>query len=88
MENSSPTTSPSQAEIAALAGKIYLDSGCVPGRDLQNWLLAEAELKNRAQPHASSDQSPPRLRAENSRQEQKPKPQNKGRSRAPELLAR
>jgi hypothetical protein len=45
MEHSSTKRSPSQTEIAALAEKIYIDSGCIPGRDLENWLLAEAELK-------------------------------------------
>ena len=36
---------PTHAEIAALADKIYRDSGCIAGRDEENWLLAEAQLK-------------------------------------------
>ena len=35
---------PRHAEIAALAEKLYLESGSLPGRDEQNWLNAEAQL--------------------------------------------
>jgi hypothetical protein len=45
MESSSKKENPSHLEIAILAEKIYRDSGCIPGRDVENWLLAEADLK-------------------------------------------
>ena len=35
---------PTQEEIAARAHEIYVKSGQVEGRDVDNWLLAEAEL--------------------------------------------
>ncbi len=49
MESSSSSETPSHSEIAALAQKIYRESGCVSGRDVENWLLAEAQLKARKQ---------------------------------------
>ena len=39
--------SPSHAEIAARAEQIYVESGRVAGRDLENWVQAENELKQR-----------------------------------------
>lgn len=42
---SSPETKPTHDQIAARARAIYEQSGRVPGRDLQNWLQAEAELQ-------------------------------------------
>src|SRR5688500_9420374 len=41
-------TTPTHDEIAAHAYQIYLREGCVDGRDLDNWLRAEAELRSRA----------------------------------------
>jgi hypothetical protein len=35
---------PTHEEIAARARAIYEQSGRLPGRDVQNWLQAEAEL--------------------------------------------
>ena len=35
---------PTHEEIAQRAKAIYERNGCVPGRDLENWLTAEAEL--------------------------------------------
>lgn len=35
---------PAHEEIARRAREIYEQSGRVPGRDVQNWLQAEAEL--------------------------------------------
>jgi hypothetical protein len=35
------------AEIAVLAEQIYLASGCLPGRDLENWLAADAQLRRK-----------------------------------------
>jgi hypothetical protein len=37
--------SPSHADIAARAEEIYRQSGSIPGRDLENWVRAENELK-------------------------------------------
>jgi hypothetical protein len=41
--------SPSHADIAARAEQIYRESGCVEGRDLENWVQAENELKQRSE---------------------------------------
>lgn len=43
MTNSTPT----HDEIAAHAYQIYLREGCVEGRDMDHWLQAEAELRDR-----------------------------------------
>jgi len=40
MNNNRPT----HPEIAARAREIYLDTGCKPGHDVDNWLQAEYEL--------------------------------------------
>lgn len=40
---------PSHAEIAGRAEQIYRESGCVEGRDLENWVRAENELKQRSE---------------------------------------
>lgn len=45
--SASKINSPSHAEIAARAEQIYIESGCVAGRDLENWIQAENELKQR-----------------------------------------
>jgi DUF2934 family protein len=36
---------PSQDEIAARAHQIWLDQGCPDGRDMENWLAAESQLR-------------------------------------------
>jgi hypothetical protein len=41
-------STPSHDEIAAQAYQIYLREGCAEGRDLDHWLRAEAELRERA----------------------------------------
>ena len=41
------SSAPTHDEISARAYEIYLRDGCVGGRDLDNWLQAEAELRNR-----------------------------------------
>lgn len=82
---------PSHAEIAALAEKIYLDSGCVPGRDEQNWLLAEAQLKQGQVRHAarSAELLPSAGNSTESRSKgDRAKPSAKNRDRSPELMAR
>jgi hypothetical protein len=35
---------PAEEEIRALAYQLYVQSGCVPGRDLENWREAETRL--------------------------------------------
>ncbi len=35
---------PTDAEIRARANELYIESGRLPGRELENWLEAEAEL--------------------------------------------
>jgi hypothetical protein len=35
---------PTDEQIAARAHAIYEASGCLPGRDLENWIRAETEL--------------------------------------------
>jgi hypothetical protein len=46
--NGSHMESPSHSEIAARAEQIYVESGRVAGRDLENWVQAENELKQRS----------------------------------------
>jgi len=46
--------SPEHSEIEALAEQIYISSGRGPGRDLENWLMAEAQLKERRQPSVAT----------------------------------
>src|SRR2546423_419761 len=41
------SSTPSHDEIAAQAYQIYLREGCIEGRDLDHWLRAEAELRER-----------------------------------------
>jgi hypothetical protein len=46
--------SPSHEDIAARAEQIYRESGCVAGRDLENWVQAENELKQRLESNGST----------------------------------
>src|SRR4051812_50116046 len=58
MENSSTGQTPSHSEIANLAEAIYVESGRIPGRDVENWLAAEAQIKQRQnQPKIQQTQS-------------------------------
>jgi hypothetical protein len=41
----SPATRLTHEQIAERAKALWLASGCLPGRDEQNWLEAEAQLK-------------------------------------------
>ena len=50
MNQESRTHELSHDEIAALAQKIYFDSGCAEGRSVENWLAAEKLLQNRFAP--------------------------------------
>ena len=45
---------PSHAEIAARAEQIYVESGRVAGRDLENWVQAEKELKRRGEKNGAA----------------------------------
>jgi len=39
---------PTNEEVARLAYEIYLERGCAPGQDVNDWLQAERELQERA----------------------------------------
>lgn len=52
--SASKIESPSHSEISARAEEIYRESGCIPGRDLENWVRAENELKQRLQSNGST----------------------------------
>ncbi len=43
-QDTKPQTRPSQEEIAKRAYELFEQSGRKPGRDLENWLTAEAQL--------------------------------------------
>jgi len=43
----SPTSEPSHEDIAARAYELYLARGSLDGYSEEDWLLAEAELRNR-----------------------------------------
>ena len=45
--STSVNSTPSHDEIAAQAYQIYLREGCAEGRDMDHWLRAEAELRDR-----------------------------------------
>ena len=47
LSTATENSAPSHDEIAAQAYQIYLREGCVEGRDLDHWLRAEAELRER-----------------------------------------
>jgi hypothetical protein len=49
---------PTHEEIAARAYLIFEQSGRVPGRDLENWLAAEAQLMGKHQTEADTDSVP------------------------------
>jgi len=42
---SRPTVTPTHEQIAQRAVHIWRQGGCVPGRDVQNWQEAEAQLR-------------------------------------------
>lgn len=52
--SASKLETPSHEEIAARAEEIYRQSGCVPGRDLENWTRAENELKQRLESNGTT----------------------------------
>jgi len=53
---SATNSTPSHDEIAAQAYQIYLREGCAEGRDMDHWLRAEAELRERVTNGASNGQ--------------------------------
>src|SRR4051812_45788851 len=60
VSNTSATTnnwSPTHDEIAAQAYQIYLREGGAEGRDMDHWLRAEAELRERATRNAAESKS-------------------------------
>lgn len=40
---------PTREEIAVRAYEIYLERGCTPGNELEDWTLAERELLEKSQ---------------------------------------
>ena len=52
--SASKLDTPSHEEIAARAEEIYRQSGCIPGRDLENWVRAENELKQRLESNGAT----------------------------------
>ena len=59
INNGGPSAKPSQEEISKRAYEIYESNGCQPGREMENWLAAEAELMTEAQ----KQETPRRARA-------------------------
>ena len=47
--NANPRLEPSIEDIQREAYLVYIESGCVPGRDLENWLEARERLSKRRQ---------------------------------------
>jgi hypothetical protein len=56
---------PSHAEIAARAEQIYVESGSVAGRDLENWVQAEKELKGRMEVNGAVPAGKPATKGKN-----------------------
>jgi hypothetical protein len=48
LNTSMTNNTPTHDEISAHAYQIYLREGCIEGRDMDHWLQAEAELRQRA----------------------------------------
>jgi hypothetical protein len=42
--NANPLIEPTDEEVRKTAYLLYLASGCVPGRDLENWLSARSQM--------------------------------------------
>ena len=52
------SSTPTHDEIAAQAYQIYLREGCAEGHDLDHWLRAEAELRQRANGNGQHTEAP------------------------------
>ena len=57
--NANPIFEPTDEEIGKAAYLLYLASGCVPGRDLENWLAARARIASQQSSLAEKVQSAP-----------------------------
>ena len=44
--NANPLIEPTDEDVRKAAYLLYIASGCVPGRDLENWLTARSHLVN------------------------------------------
>lgn len=44
---------PGEDDIRECAYRIYLQSGCIPGHDLENWLNAKSQLEAKLARHAA-----------------------------------
>lgn len=62
-EAASVALHPTEAEIRAYAHQLYIHSGWVPGRDLENWLEAEAYLTALAKYGLDRDRATPAFRS-------------------------
>src|ERR1043165_781985 len=74
-KTASPTSStqnwtPTHDEIAAQAYQIYLREGCVEGRDMDHWLRAESELRERTNGNGHSNGANSQPRSQREQQEQ------------------
>ena len=58
MKNAKISQAPTEQEIAAYAYHLWESEGCVPGRDLDYWLQAEAHLRAHQKLQVDSDLSP------------------------------
>ncbi len=59
----SAPSEPSEEEIRSHAYRLYQESGCVPGRDLENWLNAATYLRGRMFSPPSAVQSPGQVKS-------------------------
>ena len=73
--NANLFSEPSEQDVQKEAYLLYIASGCVPGRDLDNWLAARAKL--------ASPQSGPGQKAQSSASAQLHFPLNANASRGP-----
>jgi hypothetical protein len=73
VNTSSTNWTPTHDEIAAQAYQIYLREGCVEGRDMDHWLRAESELRERTNGngngHSNGANSQPRSQREQQEQQ-------------------
>jgi hypothetical protein len=57
--DASAWSQPTHEQIAKLACQLYLESGCLEGRDAENWLRAEQILREQSLGQAASAQPQP-----------------------------
>ncbi len=63
LRNGRSPAKPTEEEIREYAHLLYIKSGWLPGRDLDNWLEAEAYLTARARERARAQRMPRRVLA-------------------------